>query len=313
MDLSGVEAARRLAATVVEREGLTPPIPVEQILRRYATVEEADWPRSEVAALVIRSHDGDSHVFYHRQDSRGLRERFTLAHELGHIIIPWQLGTSICFAQGDDMDDPVEDRAEDEANAFASGMLLPTTWLQRIVRQHRTDMSSLLEATAIAKASTSATVIALRRALPAGWVFRLNHRAQLITTAGTQVDALRSEDLADLAHDHGSTGLHGNTVHWFRMADDYKLVPHDALLTSTERLRQICADIGLDEAGAKHLAAVANGVVGGVMRDREMRDAERQYSELQYRFSSREEFIVLVSHTAFDVWLSQRVRELAAR
>jgi hypothetical protein len=66
-----------------------------------------------------------------------VRKRFTIAHEVGHIIIPWHSGNIV-----DDIDAPRSDRIEKkyreleaEANRFAAELLMPSAWVVGIAER----------------------------------------------------------------------------------------------------------------------------------------------------------------------------------
>lgn len=103
------------------------------------------------------------------------RQRFTLAHEIGHICIPWHTGIDT-----GSIDDPSViidgkrqiNTQELEANTFASELLMPTSWIQSNYDLIEFDLKELI--TGISnKAETSimATLYALENALPSGHVY----------------------------------------------------------------------------------------------------------------------------------------------
>jgi len=57
------------------------------------------------------------------------RKRFTIAHELGHIFIPWHNGVDT-LKNEENSKDSLLDRNEEEADAFASEILLPEKWMK---------------------------------------------------------------------------------------------------------------------------------------------------------------------------------------
>jgi Zn-dependent peptidase ImmA (M78 family) len=64
------------------------------------------------------------------------RRRFTIAHEIGHVIIPWHTGTIVDDL---DADDPSEHsdyfHMEGEANRFAAELLMPRAWAESICQR----------------------------------------------------------------------------------------------------------------------------------------------------------------------------------
>ncbi len=103
------------------------------------------------------------------------RRRFTLAHEIGHIRIPWHTGVDLCS-----LDDPsvriqgqqMINTQELEANTFASELLMPTPWLKSNFDLSSDDLSALIEEIHdSANTSYMACFYALENVLPPGHIY----------------------------------------------------------------------------------------------------------------------------------------------
>lgn len=86
------------------------------------------------------------------------RVRFTIAHELGHIFIPWHNG-STTYTDSKSNTKRLIDKNEAEADAFASELLLPTTWVKEQIQKYR-DMKSLISN--VMQASNTSFIATLR-------------------------------------------------------------------------------------------------------------------------------------------------------
>jgi hypothetical protein len=125
-----VDPERRFARLFAQRHSLQPPVPVDEVLRLFADVEYDVLPGSG-EAVVLRRTGRKTRVII----STGIaanRRRFTVAHELGHIVLPWQVGSAFCHPQvtyvaGDDFHNEIEA----QANRFATELLIPESWLAR--------------------------------------------------------------------------------------------------------------------------------------------------------------------------------------
>lgn len=129
---------QNLTRRLLHLHGIEPtslPIPVTDIARHYARVEYLPVP-FEFDGATWKTRGKSPHIVINSQRP-GARNVFTLAHELGHIIIPWHVGIILDQEIG-----PVwpthgsEYRIlEAEANRFAAEILLPepavTEWLNR--------------------------------------------------------------------------------------------------------------------------------------------------------------------------------------
>lgn len=132
MDVPEIRMARRLS----EIMALTPPVDVFAVAREMADLHVIEIPRSlgvdgvtidlkipkRRPKIVVRKHQNER------------RMRFTAAHEVGHVVIPWHTGTII------DQTVEVHDhdsywQMEAEANRFASELLMPTSWVLHVIAQ----------------------------------------------------------------------------------------------------------------------------------------------------------------------------------
>ncbi len=120
------KAEQHAARLLAEHNILMPPVPIEDI----AAAE---------GALVVRNHfQGHESGFALREGGRWIigvntatsprRQRFTIAHELGHLLL--HEGTlitdySIYLNNRDDRSSLGTDKQEIEANQFASNILMP--------------------------------------------------------------------------------------------------------------------------------------------------------------------------------------------
>ena len=124
-----IEPERRYANLFAKRKGLTPPVKVEEVLRGYADIQHDSLPAGD--AIMLR-RSGRRPLVIVSNSQKGNRLRFTLAHELGHIVLPWQMGTAFCYldgtlvASGDFHLD-----LEAQANRFATELLIPRAWLTK--------------------------------------------------------------------------------------------------------------------------------------------------------------------------------------
>lgn len=309
-----VDAARNLAALLVERNQLIPPIDIEELLALRADVECVDWPAAVVDAVMLRRPGERPQVFYRPVPENRGRERFTLAHELGHIVLPWHLGNAACVPGGREVD-PETATEEDQADTFASCLLAPDGWLKELADRQRNSMSELLEELQTAELSTTASLLAVRRVLMAGWVFQINNQLSLYSSPGTV--CLPSERgplqlrmaLQEMAHDQGDVVLAGNNVRWWRLAAPSPLPEaDDDPRTDTELLRAAIAACTPEEDQRHHRLQSANGKVGGGANDAAGRDPASIYEGLWHRFEGDGRFDDLMARPEFAVWLARKSR-----
>ena len=125
------EAVRKFARRIADRFDLTPPIDVSNIFSEMdiQIVEEENQYGIEAYSQL-----NDNKVIINTEITYIPRRRFTLAHELGHICIPWHNGDVKCIAGEHYIQvsgKRLLDTQELEANIFASELLMPTSWVKR--------------------------------------------------------------------------------------------------------------------------------------------------------------------------------------
>ena len=306
--------ARRVAGLLVERLDLTPPVDVEALLRSRAELHRVDWPFADIDAIMIGLGFRTTPTVYYRATDNLFRERFTLAHELGHLTLP-HLPRENCSIQSDgEMDLQRDYTAEDEADVFASCLLLPDRWLLELVRRHAYDMTQVLRELNEAEVTTQAALRGLRRVLLAGWAFAAYRGTTIISTPGTAVPGLYEADALTQLEKHsvasGSADLNGYTVRWFQLAESSVLA---ARVEGDQReVPQILKDALAQYAPAHEsvrLVQVCNGKVGGALRESAGRPAAETYSSLVYRFEQSEQR-QLLEVPDFRLWLAEKARDV---
>jgi Zn-dependent peptidase ImmA (M78 family)/DNA-binding XRE family transcriptional regulator len=107
--------------------GLSPVVDLTTLIEDVTGVDVATRPLSGVAGMCLSDPDRHTYLLMASSSEPAERQRFTLAHELGHLL----------FADGAHVDlaDSEQDPTETRANEFAHNFLLPQqavhAWLDR--------------------------------------------------------------------------------------------------------------------------------------------------------------------------------------
>jgi Zn-dependent peptidase ImmA (M78 family) len=121
------DVAERKALEVLKRFGLgEPPVPVEDICRAEG-LGVCARPFDYVAGLFVNDDVFPVIVTNSRQPST--RQRFTVAHELGHYYLR--------HARGSFAEPGGASRQEREAERFAAYLLMPAAWVRRYWTTYR--------------------------------------------------------------------------------------------------------------------------------------------------------------------------------
>jgi len=141
-----------------ELEIVKPPTPVEDICRHF-DIECAFDADIEVEALLITSERRSRPLIAVKANKQyESRVKFSLAHELGHFIIPEHQSPKYLCTLGN-LNDYHEKSAEIEANQFAAELLMPSQWLISEIRRHDLTLNMLKTFAERFETSLSSTAI----------------------------------------------------------------------------------------------------------------------------------------------------------
>lgn len=119
-----------------------PPVPVDELARQCG-VNVLAYAFEDAISGVLLDLDGGPVIGYHRRQSAG-RQRFTIAHELGHFVLKHHDSFHIDLTDISSHGEPPGFNYQDErsANDFAAQLLMPAAMAtQAFTRRH--DVSDL--------------------------------------------------------------------------------------------------------------------------------------------------------------------------
>ncbi len=131
--------ARKLAKELIEELGiLEPPILLNTIipfLKNKYSLEVYKWDLGDKTDGIQIDNNGKPVIGYN--DNKNIhRQRFTVAHEIGHMIL--RHTTSHVYLDSDS-----NKPEETEANQFAAELLMPTSMLKKDIENGKKDMKLL--------------------------------------------------------------------------------------------------------------------------------------------------------------------------
>lgn len=306
---SEVTTPEKLAALLVERHGLKPPVNIEQVLREYSDVEQYEWTQDCDGFAIFGENQSRPRV-YIKANVSVRRKRFTFAHELGHIVCYWHTGQKCVSIPN--QDGAALGTEEAEANSFASHILLPDSFLAQFQEQYL-PAPEILDVVAQADVSASAGVLALRRVLLPGYVFLVPGLDHAVVSTGTFVPP-GTEDYSQLAKYSGRHPHQGSLIRWYQFCATESLpVTPQASVTATEMLR-IALTAARPEKDVSALMKKINGVVGGTLtRTRAAVSAGTIFAALEQRFRNDPMYEDLMVIDEFRRYLRQKAVDVAQR
>jgi hypothetical protein len=296
---------------------------VGAVAARMADVEADLIPGSCDGVVVGLSGGRNRPLIVVAYDAPPRRQRFTLAHEIGHIALPWHIGTAAC-----DTGLLVRDPAEIEANRFAAELLVPSAWLAPVVAGLGPDaIAPLLNAVRVCDVSVHVACLRLISVLPPGWICVVTADDRTVElsarSAGTTPTAPRRGSAFDpsrfrtFASSAERISFGGRYSHWFRYGESP--VPDTAGDPRDWRgvLRDVTRRHAPDEAAARKLAHSISSIVGYAhglaLRDPPV-TPDKVLGRVRSRFAGREDLpTALLDDPDFSVYLAKKTEDLARR
>lgn len=129
--------ARRKATDLLRRANVTSvPVPVEDLAAVMGARIRYEAFDGEMSGMVLRSPDGSAVIGINARHSQ-LRRRFSVAHEIGHLVLHEDEALHVDawtpFAYRTDKSSQGTDPREIEANQFAAELLMPEQQIKRDV------------------------------------------------------------------------------------------------------------------------------------------------------------------------------------
>lgn len=183
--------ARKFAKLIYKREYLKVPVDIKRVLKKYADVEGEDIPFKGDAICINR--ENDKPLIIYDYNTIETRVRFTLAHELGHIIIPWHTGMISCNTDNVENINPGKYKdMENEANVFSSEILMPTDWLKDKVKMHINEgfEVTINKVAEESQVSFLAAFYAIINVLPSGCFVRIHYHEYGVKKIRSEKDEL---------------------------------------------------------------------------------------------------------------------------
>lgn len=149
-----------LASTLLDRLGIQGKPDLAQVaLRIGLRIQEVDAEGFE--GSLVRALDGPKGIIAIKQSIREhSRKRFTIAHEIGHYVIPGHRTLeNVCTSSMVESWQKGLSRAELEANEFAVELLLPSRYVREPLRLHDPSLKTIRRVASQFETSLTATTL----------------------------------------------------------------------------------------------------------------------------------------------------------
>jgi hypothetical protein len=320
--LPEISLARRLA----ERRNLTPPIDILSLVQNYASVSELEFPIDiDGICLDLKQHGKRPRIFYNKRHHEH-RRRFTLAHELGHILIPWHVGSIVDDTSSHSPDlDLTYWQLEAEANRFASELLMPSHWANQIVLKANNPVEAVERIAERATVSFAAAFIKTQNLLSKGYIFARYSGGKLIssgrspgTMTGTQ--GLQTDDVRKIfphATGRWKKSTQNDDYHWWRFSDEVPL-SYKTNREWRDVFSEIATDVGIPDDYLEKFKQRVSGVLSSAnSATKNSRTVESLNSAcLQRLYSNRSTIPFLsdfIQHPKLGEFLAARIDDFLQR
>lgn len=306
------------------RHGFEPGDDLRDLISIYADVDFLPIPVQKVdgVSLHLKAKGRRPSIIVNSQIAQ-TRAQFTLAHEFGHVLIPWHSGTIFSYSgteQHTEDADIAYWEMEAEANRFASELLMPREWLRSKLVDSRDPALVLQLALELCGTSMAATTIALNNALPPGYVYaRVDEQGFVINSLSSPGTFARP--FAEGQKFEGSTLLRESSLRFnmeFKGSHNWLFYAPAEMPEVQEDSRpwRVIFDEIIEETGALKLQANIKHSVNAVIStcNDGKSSPEAFFSSVRQRMTGRTEvYDKILTHRLFNIFLKKKIEEFIYR
>jgi len=319
--LEVISAEEKLAHNFLRRRNLVPPINIRHVVETVADIEDLHFPGTADAILLSVSANRSRPLILLQASISPARKVFTLAHELGHIVIPWHGGTFVCHTDFDArVPNHIYNKTEAEANRFAGEILMPSFWVQSFIAENVL-IPEILKKIQKAGVSLLAGTFALCRNLPPGFVFAEVNNAGQILRSGKSKDtyiqipqegiAVKDAEINSVAPDPDIIPVSNGKIYWWHLKHLTRQA-FDIDEDSRVILRKILEEAVDDADERRSLMQSVNGIIGAANGRARYQNSD-VYTILRARFLTRPQLRAVTQHALFDRFLVLKSGEMEKR
>lgn len=303
----------KMAARVLAKRKLEPPYDLKALALSYGDLSFKRFPFKADGITVGIGIQTRPHIIINT-DCPETRQKFTLAHEIGHVVIPWHTGTVISHLEPANADHDYW-VMEQEANRFAAELLMPTAWLKIQFANASTVQDYFRRILEMTGASKEAVYYKAFRCLDAAIVC-----ARIAEDGETVENSVRSR-LAPAGLVQGSKIKNAFTEVEFTsesfVVDNmtfhvWRFQGKEIVETDDRSWREILNQI-LIECNLQNKLGSINSIMSAAFDKHKHLTEENICGAVIRSFSTRSEIPQFKEHPLFEQYVIKRVRELQVR
>lgn len=294
-------------------------------------LHEEDFPVDAEALLVHGREVGARPKIILQFDLSPNRKTFTLAHELGHLLIPWHTGDFVCKPSdinSDDLDAFVRDmnyrEIEAQANRFAAEFLMPSDVFFDTCSAGGFD--AIRQYAKQGAISMHAALLKLINIVPPGHIFiyaesgRVKYARRSKDTFVDPPDPASGIDFTYYLEMGGKLdyfNISGGEAFWIDLSEPQtaKDLSNRDFASWRVVLDEILNDLGYDDGVAEQQKSSISGIFGAAISKVKHMEGADYFSVVKLKFQQyRHQYVVeIVEHELFDTFIDMRCAEVVKR
>ncbi|ACO79876.1 hypothetical protein AvCA_37310 [Azotobacter vinelandii CA] len=301
-----------MANRVLAIRGLRPPFDLELLAAHYGELEFLDIPFG-VDGITV-GIGGKSKPKILINDSISVtRKKFTLAHEIGHIVIPWHTGTIVSHIDSGEVSSAYL-QMEAEANRFAAELLMPTSWLVDMFQKSETVEAYFRSVLDTVGASKEATFYKLFKPLPSPVVcVHVDHDWNLLSCQRSFSAPYRSLQNGPITREVFGND---NKFETFVIDDNIYLswifIGREIQEVDQRPWREVYTEI-LGSTGMEHSLQRINGVLAAAYNKSRGSSESEICGAILRAFASHDDLGSVLNHPLFEQYVIKRVKDMKQR
>lgn len=324
----------KCAHRLLERHNINPPYDLEELVSLYAKFEYLDFPNG-ADGISLKLKQGGKPSVYINSSKPEVRRRFTLAHELGHVIIPWHIGNIISHVDVTGDEEEVRNKhklikddfpsrykqIEKEANRFAAELLIPTKWLDEVFKNvNISDFEEALQNIINQRRTSKDTaLIKVFSFLPPGYVCAEIDGNEIVAKGFMSPNTGRRQLNSGMSY---SPELYADCKEqvFFKLGDKRYVLWHFENFTKLEMpdetspsaWRDVLNRI-LEDTSLQCKQQSINAVLAAAFNAIKEKSDKEVFSHIIYRYSQRDDLKDFFQHPLFKDYVVKRLKDLRSR
>lgn len=303
-----------MAARVLKRHKLAPPYNLDELVSHYGNIEYHIFP-IEADGISIGIGSENKPLVLINSRAPDTRKKFTLAHELGHIIIPWHIGTIVSHIDPKGSDFKYREM-EQEANSFAAELLMPTDWIlahEEGLMSFEPFINQILESTGVSRDAVLIKIfnilnipIACAQTDKDGRVIKMHLTSSAPKCNFVEGVNLNETEIFTNNHTHEAFAL-GDRFYKSWIFQDIKIEEND-----NRPWREIIQQI-LAETYQENSLKSINSILANAFQRNKSKTVPEIHSLVLRAFEGRRELATVINHPLFNQYIFKRVDELISK